>query len=168
MKARWNLGTWNKPEGVSAAQMYTYERGTKVFQQLGYSGEDKLTRTTTWDGLVALMYPSDYGFASSDETCLNDLYNCNNDNNRNNNWIYISNGYNGLHYSEWLLTPSLDNNFGEMVFNILGNGNDYDKNARVNGSTAMGGIIIRPTLYLKSNTLISGGDGTISNPYTIE
>ena len=63
---------------------------------------DNVTCTTTWNGYVGLMYPSDYGYASSGgttanrETCLNrtlfrwqdsvssDCY--------QNDWLYISYG----------------------------------------------------------------------------
>ena len=54
----WNLGGIASFEFSSnglASHWYGYERGTKV-----YSGH-----ATTWTGKVGLMYPSDYGYATS-------------------------------------------------------------------------------------------------------
>ncbi len=152
MNARWYLGGW-KTESVSAANMYNYERETDVIKD----ASDGVTRTTYWDGKVALMYPSDYGFASTDETCLNCLYECNN---------YISNWLNG-YYDEKLLSPNSYNyqyNYYQYrVYVVLKNGRVFNYYY----SEAYKNYAVRPTLYLKSNTLFTGGTGTSSNPYTI-
>ena len=53
--AKWNLGGTAIYTSKLASHWYTYERGTDV-----YSG-----RPTEWIGKVGLMYPSDYGYATS-------------------------------------------------------------------------------------------------------
>ena len=54
----WNLGgtaSYTSARNGLASHWYGYERGTKV-----YSGHAK-----TWTGKIGLMYPSDYGYATS-------------------------------------------------------------------------------------------------------
>ena len=51
----WNLGGSSTYKGVTASMFYESERGTTV-----YSGH-----ATTWTGKIGLMYPSDYGYATS-------------------------------------------------------------------------------------------------------
>ena len=71
VKVRWNLGSSLKSANNTALKMYNSERGTDV-----YSG-----RSTTWDGKVGLMYPSDNRYA---------------------NWLRFGN-------FEWTLSPSNGN-----------------------------------------------------------
>ena len=67
--AVWNLGgtTYSNPSsapyGLPTLDTYNKERGTEV-----YTG-----RPTTWTGIVGLLYPSDYGYASTDTECRTDL-----------------------------------------------------------------------------------------------
>ena len=70
---------------------YKRERGTTV-----YSG-----RSTSWTGKVGLMYPSDYGYATSGGTTTNrasclakEMYNWDDSSVsdcKNNDWMYNSN-----------------------------------------------------------------------------
>ena len=98
----WNLGgtaSYNSARNGLASHWYGYERGTKV-----YSG-----RPTTWTGKIALMYPSDYGYATAGGTTTNrasclakELYNwdgsgvsdC-----KNNDYLFKS------AYTQWTLAP---------------------------------------------------------------
>ena len=61
----WNLGgtadDYTTSSNGLASHWYGYERGTTV-----YSG-----RPTTWTGKIALMYPSDYGYATAGGTTTN-------------------------------------------------------------------------------------------------
>ena len=60
----WNLGgtaSYTSASNGLARHWYRYERGTTV-----YSG-----RPTTWTGKVGLMYPSDYGYATSGGSTTN-------------------------------------------------------------------------------------------------
>ena len=57
----WKLGGPKNGGRVLASTWYTYERGIE-----GYTG-----RPTAWQGKVGLMYPSDYGYATSGGTSMN-------------------------------------------------------------------------------------------------
>ena len=143
----WKLG--GTADYTSASNFYGYERGTTV-----YSG-----RPTMLSGKVALMYPSDYGYATSGGTTTNrtlclatDLY----------SWSSLSDCYNNdwLFNSavQWALTPrssSWGSVFGVSNYGFLSNYSTNNNN------------MVRPSIYLKSNITISGGDGTSSNPYRI-
>ena len=60
----WNLGgtsyEYYSSNGLPK-HWYSYERGTTVY------GEN----STTWTGKIALMYPSDYGYATSGSSEVN-------------------------------------------------------------------------------------------------
>ena len=152
---KWNLGgtaSYTSSSNGLASHWYTYERGTEV-----YSG-----RPTEWIGKVGLMYPSDYGYATSGgsstdrETCLNtELYNwdgssvsdC-----KNNDWLYNSSNH------QWTITP--DSSTSNLVFIVGSSGFVDDSNASYSRA-------VSPTLYLSSNVKISGGEGTESSPYQL-
>ena len=147
--AVWNLGGSSRTPDVTASMFYERERGTTV-----YSG-----RPTEWTGKIGLMYPSDYGYATSGgsttnrETCLNTvLYNWNSSSDcKNNDWLYNSN-------TQWTLTPWASTNlYVFLVFNI---GRVY--NTQVDYTNG-----VFPALYLNSNVKISGGSGTESNPFVL-
>ncbi len=133
---------------------YERERGTTV-----YSG-----RPTTLPGKIGLMYPSDYGYATSGgsttdrATCLaKELYNwdgsgvsdC-----KNNDYLFKS------AYTQWTLAPYLS--FSYLAFNVTSTGYvNYFSNSRVNYPHA-----VRPAAYLKSSiSLSSVGDGSSTSPY---
>ena len=148
----WKLGGGSTYDDVTASMFYERERGTTV-----YSG-----RPTTWQGKIALMYPSDYGYATSGgtttnrEACLaNSLANWDSSSYsdcKNNDWIF-NNDY------QWTLTPhSSDSNY---VFGVFDAG-------FVGHSLADLSFGVRPSVYLTSNVNISGGDGTMNNPYTLK
>ena len=150
----WKLGGSSTNNDVTASMFYERERGTTV-----YSG-----RPTTWQGEIALMYPSDYGYATSGgsttnrEACLaKKLYNwysssysdC-----KNNDWIF-NNDY------QWTLTPY--SRYSNGVVNVYSTGCVY-----LDGYTADYSYGVRPSVYLTSNVSISGGDGTMNNPYILK
>ena len=130
-------------------ESYTDERGTVVgLPDDGIS----ITKTTSWIGKVGLMYPSDYGYASSgcrggEQT----LYNYNNEICINTNWLYKEN------YS-WLLAPRSDSWYILRYINNLG---------RVNSHYAYINRGIYPAIYLSSNVKITSGDGTLENMYQL-
>ena len=153
----WKLGgtaSYTSSRNGLASHFYGYERGTTV-----YSG-----RPTTWSGKVALMYPSDYGYATSGgsttnrDACLaKELYNWDSSSFsdcKNNDWLYDSST------TQWTLTPSSSGSNGVFFVSTTGyvgyNGLAYDSNG------------VRPSVYLTSNVKISGGDGTSNSPYTLE
>ncbi len=148
-KIIWHLGGWSTTS-VSVVDMYKHEGDSTV-----YSG-----RPITWEnGKIALMYPSDWGYASTNTSCRAGL---NSSNCKDLNWLYTSRTglqNNISQYDEWFLSPISSDSY--RVFYASSSG--YVGNYGVTRSLA-----VRPTLYLKSTTLITGGTGTSSDPYTIE
>ena len=149
----WKLGGSSTYDDVTASMFYERERGTTV-----YSG-----RPTTWPGKIALMYPSDYGYATSGgsttnrEACLaKELYNWDSSSYsdcKNNDWIFNND-------SQWTLTPRSRNSSNVFRVSITG---------FVRYHTYAGySYGVRPSVYLTSNVGISGGDGTMNNPYILK
>lgn len=101
----------------------------------------------SWNGKIGLMYPSDYAFSSAKSSCWSDLYsgNCN-----VSNWLYIG---------KYQRTITQCTEYPGTYFVNSGVG----VNLVVSSSST-----IRPTLYLKSDVVITGGTGTESDPYIIE
>ena len=148
---KWNLGGSSALNEVTSSMFYERERGTTV-----YSGN-----AVTWIGKIGLMYPSDYGYATSGgsttnrQICLSeDLFDwkhsgisdC-----KYNNWIY--GGY------QWTLTT--DTTRSQDVFILRSDGSIdlgpvYDEHIKV-----------FPSLHLNSNVKITGGSGTSTNPYIL-
>ncbi len=153
--AVWNLGGSSTNNDVTASMFYERERGTTVYSN----------RPTEWTGKIGLMYPSDYGYATSGgsttnrEACLDiDLYHWyySSSNNYpdcyNNDWLYSSS------YNQWTLTPYASSSNGAFRVNSHGSVFIYSAN-NTNG--------VSPALYLNSNVKISGGSGTEESPYTL-
>ena len=104
---------------------------------------------------IGLMYPSDYGYAAGSSCLSTSLYNYNsgNQNCRNNDYLYIS-------ILEWHQSPyASESNLAVNSF-ILYIGSQFNY---VNYPLA-----VRPVLYLTSETQITGGDGSSSNPFQLE
>ena len=144
--ARWNTGRAKLQSSV--LNSYNQERSIASIS----TPSDNVPRTNTWDGKVALIYPSDYGYASTNTTCRNNLYKCSNDENKTNNWLFKNTRY---------LTLSPYSGNSDSVF--LVNGEGY-----VN----LGGVYyfysVFPAVFLKSDIKITGGTGEESNPYILE
>ena len=154
----WNLGGTNTYNSNSASNglashWYGYERGTTV-----YTG-----RPTIWTGKVGLMYPSDYGYATSGgttkdrATCLaKELYNwassdfsdC-----KGNDYLFDANNV------QLTLAPRSD--YAYYVFRVYSYGS-------VDNSNAYDSRAVRPVLFLKSNIQVDKGTGAKSNPYTLK
>ena len=157
----WNLGgTDNHYSSASnglASHWYGYERGTTV-----YSG-----RPTKWTGKIGLMYPSDYGYATSGGTtkdraaCLaKELYNwgfsdfsdC-----KENDYLYHYNLSNG----QWTLAPYSARAYNVFDVNEDGFVSSFDYGAYYT-------FTVRPTFFLKSNILLNTGTGTSTDPYQLK
>ena len=145
---KWYLGgtaSYKTSSNGLANNFYTYERGTTVYSE----------NITSWIGKIGLMYPSDYGYATSGESCLsiplNDWNNTSYSDCVNNDWLYLGS-------NEWTITPYSGNS--SNAFYVTSDGFIYSNDTGFN-------IAIRPTLYLDSTVDISGGNGTSSNPYTL-
>ena len=151
----WNLGgteTYNSASNGLASHWYGYERGTTV-----YSGH-----APTWTGKIGLMYPSDYGYATSGgsttdrATCLakeilnwdsaSDCY--------SNDYLYKSG------YAQWTLTPSSSNSTD--LFGVVQGG-------YVSSNFAIATPGVRPVAFLKSNISITNvGTGTSESPFQLK
>ena len=145
---RWNLGG-HSTVLVSASNMYTYERGTTHH----INPTDGLTRKDYWDGKVALIYPSDYGYASLDTTCRNNMFSLTNNvfYCKTNNWLFNS-------ANQWTLSPHSGD--ARAVFFLNGDGALSSNNAcNSNG--------VRPAVFLESDILIASGTGEKDSPYLL-
>ena len=128
-------------------QIYGYERGTTVYS----------SHPTTWQGKIALAYPSDYGYAVDLGKCLNKQLNAYNDSTcTSNNWMksIIAPNYG------WLLTHRSDT--ASQVWRVESTG---FVNYYVYAYSSRG---VAPTIYLNSDTIITTGEGTKDSPYKIK
>ena len=135
----------------TASESYAEERAstTKQFTDEGIT----VTRTTNWTGKVGLMYPSDYGYASSG--CRNGeqpLVNYGNETCTSTNWLYNS-------VWQWLLSPFTEYSNDVRYVNRYG---------YVSRSSADNPYGARLVTYLSSSVKITGGNGTLSSPYELE
>ena len=150
----WNKGGIGSVSNITST-FYSAERGTTV-----YSGG-----STTWTGKIGLMYPSDYGYATSGGTTTNratcmatklrDWHGSGVSDCKNNDYLYKSG------YFQWTLAPywSPFNN----VFIVFPVG--YVGNSSVNVSN----VFARPAVFLKSNISITDvGIGTAESPFQLK
>ena len=165
--AVWNTGTvdgsTNTHTNTNAITFYTSERSNNTGKicSSGTYCNDTVERTTTWIGQVGLMYPSDYGYATSGgsttnrQACLNkELYNWNSVSDcYQNDWLFNS-------AIQWTLTPVPNSSRSTYVFGVVSSGYVNDFYA----SVAHG---VRPVVYLKSSVKITGGEGTSTSPYQL-
>ena len=153
----WTLGgttykTSNPPyETYPVNELYESERGTKVYSK----------HATTSTDYIGLIYPSDYGYASTDASCRQNLRSgltytnntyggtptC-----KNNNWLFK-----GVWY--WTISPN--SSYAYYVFRVSSDG-------PLNNNYALYRRSVRPSLYLKPDVKVVGGTGTSSDPYTLE
>ena len=152
----WNLGGTSSYTSASnglASHFYGYERGTTV-----YTG-----RPTTWTGKIGLMYPSDYGYATSGGTtkdraaCLaKELYSWNSSyfsDCKGNDYLLDTNNY------QWTLAPYSPSAYSVFIVYSNGSVGDYSVSSFVSA--------VRPALFLKSNIVVKSGTGEKNNPYTL-
>ena len=150
--AKWYLGGSSTYNDVTPPMFYTRERGTTV-----YSGH-----STSWIGKVGLMYPSDYGYATSGGSSTNrnsclakELYNWDSSGYsdcKNNDWMY-----NGSIW-QWTMSPRAASS--NYVFSV-----DYA--GFVRNDSARNTYAGRPVVYLKSTIKVISGSGTTSSPYIL-
>ena len=148
----WNLGGISTDEDVTASMFYERERGTTV-----YSG-----RPTTWTGKIAIMYPSDYGYATAGGTTTNrasclakelsnwdDVSDC-----KNNDYLFKA-------YTQWTLAPTSPYSLGASYVFTEGYVKFY--------SDVSENYFVRPAVFLKSSiSLSSVGDGSSTSPYQLK
>ena len=153
--AKWYLGgtsSFTTSANGLASHFYSYERGTTV-----YSGH-----STSWIGKVGLMYPSDYGYATSGGSSTNrascmskELYN------------WHSSSYSDCKNNDWLLNTSTGQwtmssaNRSYAVFIAYFTG-------RVYSTYATSVDAVRPVVHLKSTIKVISGSGTKDSPYILQ
>ena len=145
---KYYLGGSSAYDNLKGEDYYNFERGTTV-----YSG-----RSTSWNGKIALMYPSDYSYTYAlgvDNTCYTDGYDCDGSSGKTNGWIYNTNS----NSNQWLLSP----------FSV---GSNYAFSLSDSGYVSRGYYVtnsfgVRPSLYLVSNIKIDSGDGSEQSPYQL-
>ncbi len=178
-KVKWNLGTISKGFNLAYSNtlitppyMYEAERsentGKICKKNTSYCSDEK-ERTTLWPGYVGLMYPSDYGYATSGggiikrQDCLSLSMNqwesslfqtsCG-----QSNWLYDSNN------EQWTITSTPNTTFATQVFKI-------NKNWTVLECGVAQALAIRPVVYLNSNVKIeedtNANYGYESAPYRL-
>ena len=132
----WNIGNVNS-SNISALESYNQERTNNI-----------------WNGKIGLIYPSDYGYASTDTQCRKMIEHngttttyC-----KNNNWLHIDQTY-------WTITSSSKNTTNAI--RIAAGSGIYNDSVTANYAGA------RPTLFLKSDVQILDGDGSSNKPYII-
>ena len=156
----WNIGgniysnPTTPPYGLPLLDQYNKERGTITY---------KNSRPTEWTGKVGLIYASDYGYASTNSECRKNLragvvyakakeqYDYTNTKCKLDNWLQKSSWY-------WTLSPCSVTS--PSVFFVHHEGAVANNDAYFSSG-------VWPAVYLKSNILIIGGDGTSLNPYII-
>ncbi len=144
----YNLGSVSA--ATSKEQIYADERGNNVIG----NPPDNIVRQTTWNGIVGLMYLSDYGYASSVFGCSFASADRNKDIScKNNNWLFNST-------NEWTLTSSYSSSAGTLVWTNHAFGFAF-------ASAASYEIKVRPVVFLNSDQYIWDGNGTIEKPYKI-
>ena len=152
----WNIGgntyTGLVPYPLPLQDQYTKERGTITYQS---------SRPTVWTGKVGLIYASDYGYASTNGECHENLRVGATYDKANNNWAY-SNGKckidNWLAKNSWYWTLSPYSGRSDGVFAVGGGG-------AVAGGYVCDSHGVWPAVFLKSDILFISGTGEKTNPY---
>ena len=152
----WNFGMYSNSSDLYSNQIYVKERGTNVFA----NPSDGITRTSTWNGKIALPHPSDYGYATDFLKCTDNIFDADETNKTfyncgANDWMLRVGGTTDY----WLLVP---NNYHESGVNFA-----YFGYYLINATKASYAYGIIPTLYLEDQILHSG-DGSQSNPYQLK
>ena len=134
-------------DGLKTPSMYLKERSNSFLEE---------GMTSYWDGMVGLMYSSDYGYAAGNNCFLNtnldiyDLY-C-----KDINWLYNSQNF------QWFITSTYTyQDYAYCTYN--------DEGIKVLiclKSTIL--AFVNPTFYLTSTTSIIDGDGSLNNPYILK
>ena len=140
--SRYYLGGYNNNPPLTN-EMYGYERGTLRYDE---------NRPLYWDGMVGLMYPSDYGYAAGNVCATGtELFNyfgeCS-----NKDWLYKT-GVN-----QWLMSPRSGYSYYVLLVDLVGLV-VYDRSNRA--------LAVSPVFYLSSSASITGGNGTLDAPYIL-
>ena len=153
--AKWYTSAVDQRD-VTASISYQQERGNRTgIADIGIT----VKKTINWVGKVALIYSSDYGYASSE--CYKDVYLLDEINENDyrlekctsSNWIFNENNQN-------FLNPTAYGTSGIRRLWNLGH--------LSNGLSANLWEEEKPAVYLSPNVKITSGNGTIESPYQLE
>lgn len=131
---------------------YNSERSTSVYNCSTNDGS--CPRATTWEGIVGLMYNSDYGYAADLSLCTKTLGGYSDAACTANNWLYYNTS------NQWLLSPYSGS--ATDVFSVYSSG--YVNNYYISASYSQA---VRPVVYLRSDVEIVSGEGTSTSPYSL-
>ena len=140
--------------------IYQKERGTEVIS----NPKDGITRLTSWNGKLALLYPSDYTYATDFNICSSTIIDYDDSGNsygcRSNDWMYPILGTSN---NSWMLTPTSLFSFEALYI---------EPDGSVTYSTSKAPTYqpfdIVPTLYLNATeTIVHGTTGSQDNPYKL-
>ena len=155
-EAKWYLGGSIANDNATASIFYQRERGTSVNC---YEG----CHSTSWTGKVGLMYPSDYGYATSGgsnnnrASCMGkELRNWDDSSYSdctNNDWLLNTST------TQWTITPISD---GDNAFFVFETGEIHHVDVFHSFAVA------RPVVHLKSTIKVITGSGTKESPYILE
>ena len=139
--SRYYLGSAG--ESIIPENVYRDERGTLRYDE---------NRPLYWDGMVGLMYPSDYGYAAGNVCATGtELFNyigeCS-----NKDWLYNT-GVN-----QWLMSPYSGDSYG--VLSVSYDGLVFSDDSNI-------ALAVSPVFYLSSSASITGGNGTLDAPYIL-
>ncbi len=170
-KVTWYTGTFESRTNTEwmAINAYEAERSKHHGKQLcmGLNSDlctDNVPRTTTWDGYIGLMYPSDYGFAvggSVRSSCLEKSMNVFFENDCfGNSWIFNKSDI-------WTISPIIGPTQADGGFMIRYSGSLVPSRLSLK-------FTVTPTAYLKSSTRILPNPnlnleyGSKENPFVIQ
>ena len=133
----WKVGGMDRDDAATAKEYYNTEIGSS-------SG------STTDNMKIGLMYVSDYGYAAAPSnwtTALDDYASA-----TSTNWLYLEDVF------QWTISRRTD----DTRFAFLVNRAGYVRDNGVHGTVA-----VRPSFYLESSVVLTGGTGNSSDPYKI-
>ena len=142
-----------------AKEVYTQERGTTVCDSSITSNSHSNNcniwngNQASWNGKIALLYPSDYGYASNTSNWSKDLSSAYSNGLSLNNWMF-----NNEMAGTWFLSPA--SYYPYLVSDVHISGYLY------RGDTD-GSVALRPVLSLGSQAMIITGSGSINDPYEL-
>ena len=108
--------------------------------------------STTYNAKVGLMYVSDYGYAASPDNWNTTLYDYGNSTNQNNNWMFMG-------ANEWTISRRSDGT--DFAYYVYFEGNDESHFVSLDVCS------VRPSFYLESSVILTGGSGTETDPFRI-
>ncbi len=110
----------------------------------------------TWNGNIALMYPSDYGYTANSCNWNTTLYRYDTSSIKSTSWLNSANHST----EEWLLSPSSHDSASAVAVWLAAG-------SVKNNGVSNNGFGVRPSLNLISGVTIVNGEGTVDEPYQL-